>query len=216
MIGPDWFFGYDVVLEFLFAVITMIVAVQGFKIYKATLQKQPLYLAWSFLLISISNIIQSIINFLIITKLNENISQIVKIKSITMFNNIGIYTHMFFMLVGLSILTFMTLKTKEIRGLILITILSLASVFLSANPFLIYNVMTSILLITIVLYYIKNFLKNKKTNTLLIAIAFTFLLFGSIHFLFAVNHGLFYAIGNILELVAFSLVLINFVRVKKR
>lgn len=216
MIGPDWFFGYDVALELLFAIITMIVAIQGFRIYKATLQKQPLYLAWSFLLISISNIIQSIINFLIITELNENVSQIVKIESITLFNNIGIYTHMFFMIVGLSILTFMTLKTKEIRGLILIPILALTGTFLSINPFYFYNVITSILLITITWYYINNYLKNKKTNTLMIAIAFLFLLFGSIHFLFAVNHSLFYAIGNILELVAFSLVLVNFVRVRKR
>ena len=216
LLSPTWFFGYDIVLEISFAIITFIVAMLGFKVYKATSQKQPLYLAWAFLFISISNILLSILNLLILTKLNENICGTIKIHSVTTFNTIGIYINMFFMIIGLALLTFMTLKSKDIRGLIVITGLSLIAVFLSANALYMFYAVSSLLLITISGYFIKNFLKNKKTKTLLIAIAFLFLLFGSVHFLFAVNHQLFYVIGHFLELIAYSLVLINFFMVLKR
>ena len=216
LLSPDWFFGYDVILEILFAIITFVVAMLGFKVYKATSQKQSFYLAWAFLLISISNILQSTLNLLILTKLNEPICAAIKIQSVTAFNILGTYIHMFFMIIGLAVLTFMTLKSKDIRGLIVITGLSLIAVFLSANSIYIFYAVSSLLLIIISWYFAKNFLKNKKTKTLLIAIAFLFLLFGSIHFLFAVNHQLFYVIGHILELIAYSLVLSNFFMVLKR
>lgn len=215
-VAQNWIFGYDVLLEVLFAVITLMVAILAFKVYRATRHKQPFFLAWAFLLISISNIFQSILNFLIYTKINENICEIMKIQSIQNFNTVGIYINMFFMVIGLSTLTFMTLKTNDIKGLYLIVGLSLIAVFFNQNPLLMFYLIASILLVIISVYFIKNYLHNKKTKTLLIAIAFIFMLLGNIHFLFAVNHQLFYVIGHFLELVAYSLVLSNFFMVLKR
>lgn len=215
-LSPDWFFGYDIVLEILFAIVTFIVSLLAFKVYKSTSQKQAFYLGWSFMLISISNIFQSIINFLIITKLNENICGVIRIQSVEAFNAAGMIIHMFFMIAGLSVLAFMTLRLEDYRGLVLIAGLALIAVFLSANPLYMFYAVSSLLLVIISWYFIRNFLRNKQTKTLLIAIAFLFLLFGSVHFLFSVNHALFYAIGHFLELIAYSLVLSNFFMVLKR
>lgn len=216
LLSPDWFFGYDVLLEFLFAIVTFIVALLGFRIYHRTSQKQPLFLAWGFLLISISNILQSILNFLAITELNENVCGVINLQSITVFNTVGTYLHMFFMVLGLAVLSFMTLRSDDLRGLFLIAILSLLAVFFSANPLYFFYVVSSLLLLFISWFFIRNFLQNKQTKTLLVAIAFLFLLFGSVHFLIAVNHQLFYVVGHFLELVAYGLVLTNFFMVKKR
>jgi hypothetical protein len=216
MLASAWIFVYDVVLELLFAIVTLVVSLLAFKVYRVTSQKQVFYLAWGFLFVSLSNIFRSIINFLIITEINQDVSVMVKVQSIVTFNNMGIFLHLFFMILGLSLFAFMTFRTKDIRLLILITGLSLMAVFFSVNPLHNFHYVSSLLLIIISYYFIKNYLRNKKTMTLLVAIAFLFLLFGNIHFLFSVNHEVFYVIGHMLELVAYGLVLTNFFMVLKR
>ena len=216
MLTPQGFFGFEVLLEMLFAIIIFIVATMGFKIYRITSQSQAFYLSWAFLLIGISKVFESILNILIITKLNENICQVAKINSVHMFNNIGMYIHILFMIVGLSLLTFMTFKSEEIRGFLLIVGLSLISIFVSNNILYSFFTISSFLLIIVSWFFIKNYLRHKNTKTLLIGIAFLFLLFGNIHFLFAVNHSLFYIIGLVLELIAYGLILSNFFMVLKR
>lgn len=216
MISPEWFVGYDVILEFIFAVVTFVIAIFGFKIYKETSQKQPFYLALGFMLIGISNIIQSIVNILIISELNETTSLITQLTEITSFNLFGLYVHMTFMLLGLSLLAFMTLKTKNIRALILLMGLTLFSLILSTNHVVMFYTLSALLLLSISEYYIEHFFKNKQTKTLLIAIAFVLLLFGSIRFLFEINHQSFYFIGHIIELIAYILVLSNLFMVLKR
>ena len=70
-------------------------------------------------------------------------------------------------------------------------------------------------MIFITWHFIKNYMNKKHPNTLLIALAFLFLLFGSFHFLISVDHQLFYAIGHILELFAYLLILLNLYLVRK-
>jgi hypothetical protein len=50
---------------------------------------------------------------------------------------------------------------------------------------------------------------------MLVAAAFLFLLFGRAHFIMSVDHELFYALGHILELVAYIFILWNFYLVRK-
>ena len=214
--APQWFYGYDVGFELLFAVITIIVAIFAYRIYKATNQNYAKYLSIAFFLIGLSNIFQSIINFLILTKLNENICGFVKIQSVAYFNTIGAYIHMILFLIGLVYLVFMTFKSENKTILTLLVLVSLLSMFLSSNILYTFYLLSSIYLIIISLYFIRNYLKNKKTQTLLIAVAFLFLLFGSIHFLFSVNHQLFYAIGHLLEFIAYVLIFTNLIMVRKK
>ena len=98
--SPSWFFGYDVALEFAFAVISITVAILAFQIYKKTLRKQIRIFGISFLFISISYFMQSVLNYLIITKANEQICAAIKINSIAAFNNAGIMIHIFFLTIA--------------------------------------------------------------------------------------------------------------------
>jgi len=158
---------------------------------------------------------QSVLNFLIITSLNLNINRMVLIRGIIASEELGLLIHVFFMTLGLSILAYTTFKSPSVSNLGLIMSLSVLGVFASINKLYMFYLITTILLIFITWHFIKNYLRNKRTNTLLIAIAFTFLLFGSFHFLISVDHQLFYVIGHILELFAYLLILINLYLVKK-
>ncbi len=214
--SPPWFFGYDVALEAIFAVITLLVSVFAYKIYTRTCQRSVKYFSISFFLISVSYFIQSILNFLIISRLSENVCTMMKIQSVSVFETMGILTHIFFMTVGLSILMYTTLKDKRLRALWLLLILSLSSIFLSRNILYMFYLVSTVYLMFISWHFIQNYLENRQVKTLLVAVAFLFLLFGSFHFLISVNHQLFYAIGHILELFAYIFICINFYLVRKR
>ncbi|MFH1591126.1 MAG: hypothetical protein ABIC95_04325 [archaeon] len=173
-------------------------------------------LSISFLLISISYLIQSLFNFFIISKANQEICRIIKIESILLFDTLGLYAHISFMTLGLTLLAYMSFRTEKKRILLLLVAISMFGVFLSMNALYLFFLFSSIYLVFISWYFIENFLRNRQKKTLLTAIAFLFLLFGTIHFIFSVNHQLFYAIGHILELFAYLLILSNLLLVLKK
>jgi len=213
---PRWFFGYDVFLELAFALITLIVSYYAYKIYRLSGQYQSKLFSIAFSFFSISYFIQSLLNFAIISKLGENICSAIKLQNITTLNLYGIYIHTIFSVIGLVTLAYMTLKTKSLKIYSMILLISLLTLILSLNKIYLFYVLSSFLLVYIVLHYLVNFLENKQINTLLVLIAFLLLLFGHIHFIFAINHELFYILGHFLELTAYLLILINLIMVLKK
>ncbi|MFC1769257.1 hypothetical protein ACFLZX_05850 [Nanoarchaeota archaeon] len=214
---PSWFFGFGIGLELLFAIITLGLAIFAYRIYKVTDQSQVKLFGISFFLISISYFLQSIFNFLIVSKANENICTALKINSIALFNYYGFYAHIIFMISGLVVLLYMTFKIKRERIFWLLLVTSLLVVYMGRDPFNVFYLLASIYLIFISWHFIENYLKNRrKKKTLLIAVAFIFLLVGRIHFNFVTNHELFYVVGHVLELFAYLFILLNFYLVKKK
>ena len=213
---PKWFFGYDIILELLFAIITLTVSLFAFKIYKLSGQKQSKLFGIGFLLISLSYFAQSFINFAIVSKLNENICQTLKIISVNTLNIVGIYLYMALFLTGLITLTYMTFRLLDLRIFTIILIIVLLSVILNSRAMYLFYILSSLLLIYIIIHYLKNYLHKKRGRILLILTAFIFLLFGRLHFIFSINHELFYALGHILELIAYLLILINLILIIKK
>ena len=195
---PNWFFNYSVILELAFAMITFTVGLFAFKINKLSEEKSAKLFGISFIFLSLHYFIQSFINFSIVSTLNKNICNLMKIQDINTLNIIGAYSHMLFFIIGLSTLTYMTLKIKSRTAYILILILPLSSILFSENKLYVFYIISSIFLIFITMHYMKNYMKNKQIKTLFILIAFIFLLFG--HFL---------------ELIAYLLILLNLILVLK-
>ena len=213
---PNWFFGYDVLLELAFAIITLVVSFFAFKIYKLTAQRQPKLFGISFLLISLSYFVRSFVNFAIIIKLNEDICRVLKVVSVNTWNSFGIYAYVILFIAGLITLAYMTIKVNNSRLYALLLTIPIIILLLSPNPLYLYYIISSILLVFIAIHYFKNYIKRKQPKTLLVLTAFAFLLFGNIHFIFSVNHGLFYIIGHFLELGAYLLILTNLILVIKK
>jgi len=199
-----------------FAIITLGLGLFAFKIHKLSEQKSTKLFGISFIFISLHYFIQSLLNFSIVSTLNQNICNIMKIDNINSLNTLGAYSHMLFFIMGLATLTYMTLKIENKTTYILLLILPIASIIFSQNKLYLFYAIASIFLIFIAIHYLKNYLKNRQFKTLLILIAFIFLLFGNLHFIFSVNHGVYYIIGHFLELVAYLLILLNFILVLKK
>ena len=209
-IVPYWFIGYNVVLELVFAVIGFLVCYYGYKVYKLSGQKQPRLFCISFLFIAIAYSIQSVLNLGVLDYFNADIG------NTHILYIIGIYLHIFFLLTGLITLTYMTFKVSNWRIYSLLFVIVMLSIFLSINQLFLFYLLSSILLLYICYHYFKNYLENRQGKTLLVLVAFIFLLFGKIHFLFALDHATYYAVGHILELVAYVLILINLIMVTRK
>ena len=212
---PSWFLNYGMLFELAFAIITLVVGLFAFRIYKLSEQKSAKLFGISFIFISLHYFLQSFLNFSTLSKINQNICDIMKISDINSLNIMGAYSHMFFFLIGLTTLVYMTLKIENKTAYALLLTLPLAAIVFATNKLYLFYAMASILLIFISIHYLKNYLKNKQVKTLFILIAFIFLLFGNLHFLVSVNHGIYYVIGHFLELIAYILILLNFILVLK-
>jgi len=215
-LAPAWFFGYDVAFELVFAVVALVVSVFAFKIYRLTDQNQIKLFGISFLLISASYFIQSAFNYLIISKLNENISRALKIQSVALLDALGFYAYIFFMTIGLVVLVHMTLRTKKVGILWLLISTSLLGIYFSIDIVYMFFTFSTVYLTFLSWHFIRNYLHNRQKKTLLITVAFVFLLISSVHFFVSINRSLFYATGHILELAAYLLILFNFYLVLRK
>lgn len=212
---PGWFFGYDIIFGIALLIITLAVSLYSFKIYKLSNQRQSKFFGIAFLLFSISYLVELIINFAILSDLTDAFS-VLEINELINLNFMSILVHMIFFTSGLATLIYMISNFKDKKIYFGLLIASLLSLILFGDRIYLFYILSSSLLFLIMLFYAVNSFKEKNRKTILITLAFFFLLVSHIHFIFSVNHTLYYIIGNSLELIAYFFVLINFLKVLKK
>lgn len=211
--SPHWFFGYDIVLEILFAIICLMISLYAFKIYKKTDELKLKLFGLAFLFISLSYIIQSIFSFLIISKTDITLCSIINIKSIHLFNLLGMYTHIILMTAGLVTLAYTTFQINKRRLLVLLLVISILGIFMSKNSIDIFFLFTTIYLIILAYHFIKNHFEKKNEHSLIIASAFICLFLAYINYIISLAYPFFYVFGHLLELIAYVLILWNLYKV---
>ena len=214
--SPEWFFGYDIILELIFMVIILTVSYYSLKIYKLSGQREAKLFSLAFFFIAASYFIQSVVIFSIISTLNQSISLALKVMRVESINITGFFLQRFLFLLGLVTLVYMILKIKDKKLYFLLVLLTLIPLLFSPNMSYTFYLLSSIFLVYVTSHYLVNYIRHKQKKTLLVLAAFSFLLFGSIHFLISVNHSLFYVIGHFLEFIAYTLILINLILVIKK
>jgi hypothetical protein len=213
---PPWFFGIDIVFELVFAIVTLVVGLYSFKVYKLSGQNSSRLFGLAFLFFSISYFIQSFLNLAILSKLAEDICVAIKLSPIATLSIIGINIHIIFFIVGLVLLTYMTLRINSYRTSLLLLVICLASVLIAHDSVYWFYSLSSILLVFIVSYYYSNYMNNHGISCLFVFIAFLFLFVANVHFIFASSYAIFYAIGHFLELIAYVLILINLIIILRK
>lgn len=214
--SPSWFFGYDILFEGIFALITLAVSFLAYKIYKKTSEKQVRLVSFGFLAIAISYVFQSIFNALMIGEMRESVNPLIKMKNMLFFQTAGIYLQMFFMMLGLAILLYMSFRTPKQRVFWFILTVMLFPLLIIGNALQVFFLFSTIALGFILWYFIDNYREHRQGKTLLVTLAFLFLFIGKAHYLIGVDHHLFYVLGHILEMIAYLLILTNLLLVLKK
>jgi hypothetical protein len=210
---PSWFFGYDIVLELLFALVTLFVALYAWRVYRISKEREFGLMGVAFTFISLSFFAWSIINMFMVEELNEA-TRVLVLHSITLLSVIGVYSHILLFMCGLITLFFMTVKNGDDRMYALTIILSILGILFAMSKTMAVYTFSSIILAFITYYYAKNYVKNKNFTTFTIMSAFVLLLSASLLMLF---DGLpyVYVICHIFEFVSFSAILIALISILK-
>ncbi len=216
-VQAPWFFGYDIILELIFAVIVFVLAVFALRFYKLTLQRSTGLLGAGFLFISLSYFFQSVFNFFLLSKIGVKPFLTLNEFSFALtLQAIGAYGQMFFMLVGLIILLYMTFEVSRRSLLAVMLLLAVVPLLFVQNPFFVFYFIATICFIFVAWHFVKNYLYKKRRLSKIIAVAFVFLAFGGIQFVLAVQEPALYVLGHMLSLIAYILMLINFYMVLKK
>jgi hypothetical protein len=214
---PVWFNGYDLVFEMIFALITLMVGLKAFQVYKISGQEQAKFFGVSFILISLCHFFQGFLNFVVLANFNEFTESTANILKAIAINNTATYLHVLFFLLALLILAYMTLNIKSPKTFVLLFIITIISILFVPNQLFIVNILSTVLLFYIFIHYLGHYIEHKRVQTLLVFIAFALLfLVGSLHFIiFPISHDLDYIMDHILTFVAYALILANFIMVEK-
>ncbi|RME52739.1 hypothetical protein D6783_03915 [Candidatus Woesearchaeota archaeon] len=213
---PPWFFGFDIAFELVFAAITLAVSLQSWRVFKLTRQRMPKLFGTGFLLISVSYLVWAFVNLTIALKLDDASCAFCLGLQVALLDRIGIFLHLLFFLAGVVVLTYNTLRIKSAPTLTLLLILTLGWLVLTIQKLWVFYILTSILFIFIVSYYLQRFLDRRSWKTFSIFLAFVLLFLGTLQFIFLSVNTVYYAAGHVLELVAYILILVELIRVLKK
>lgn len=212
---PNWFFGFDIAMELLFAVITFLVAVFAFKISSVTKEKKVKLFGIGFLLISLSYFVWAGLNYWFVDLVQDGFREI-SINQVAFIGVLSLYAYVTLFTIGLVTLAYLTCNNLGGRTYYLMIGLSLLVIASSLYKLISFRIL-SIFLISFILYrYFEDYLKNKNKKTLLVSLAFALLLLSSIDFLFLSVYYETYVLGHILELAAYLLILVNLIKSVKQ
>lgn len=212
---PDWFFGYDILLELFFAFIAFLVSFYAYKVYRISDQRQTKFLSIAFFFISVSYFILAVINFIVAQNLDEQVCGALGLNRVFLLQLFGTYLHALFFIMGLITLAYITFNTKSMSVYFLLLSIVLTSVYYNPVKLFIFYVLSALITGYLIYYYAKAYLSIKKPNVMLMLIAVIFLFLSTVHFIFAINNSLFYFIGHLLELAAYVIILSNLLMVLK-
>jgi len=85
---PQWFFGYDSILELAFAIVTLLVGVYAFKIYKISGQRQLRLFGTAFMSFSLAYFVISYLNFCVISELKGDLCELAESSNLSFLNSI--------------------------------------------------------------------------------------------------------------------------------
>lgn len=212
---PSWFFRVDSVMEIIFALCTLVIALTAFKIYFLTKEKNIKGFAIGFLLLSLSYALWAAITAITIPQVREAVSETVTGVSdfqISLISALGINAYMMLFLAGLVILAYNTFNVKKAGIYYLILGPTLVAIVISIEKFITLRIMAVFFLSFIAYYYLQVYHVKQNRKSLGAFLGFTLLLIANLLYLFAPLNELSYVISHGIELSAYVLLLIVLLR----
>lgn len=221
MVGPLWFVGFDSLMELVAFLIALAIAYQAFKGYRLTKQRTLLYVHFSFVLLSVGLLIDSVAGFL------GMLARALRVTVALTLVGYSIYFLAQLLAYGLLIYAYVS----QTRNLSTTSIpLLLAPPFSSATlqappgalikllgPLVEYHPISEIVLLFLIFYVAVqtglNYSATKDRNAFLVFLAFLFLALSHLFFILEPFSPLLFVIGHVLQLSGFLSLLTMLLRV---
>lgn len=217
---PMWFHTTDLFIQLLFALVTLLIAFYSFRVYKITKTRYPFLFGFGFLAVSLAYLTQLFLDLLIRLQISSNdiISRVIGLEAAqTTFQLSALATisYIVLMVSGLGLLSYVTLKERGTKPLLLILSLSFVALLLAANYTVAFYLITSIFLLFMSAQYYQRHEKSRSIQSLYIFFGFALLFLGNILLALASIMISMYIIGHLLSLVGYIFLLASLLRVVK-
>lgn len=216
-----WFKGPEFLIELVFAAVAFIIAFYAYRVYKISRQRSIMLFGAGFTFISLAYFIQAILNLLIFRSVTTN--DIVRIASGNAIAQTGVQlsiiatvSHVAFMTLGLVFLSYVTLKERGIKILLLLLSMSFVALVLSNNPLLVFYLLTSIFLLFITAQHYQRHSETRTYNSFYVFLGFALLFLGNIQLALSTSLGLLYISGLVVLLLGYLSLLASLVRVVRK
>lgn len=218
--SPQWFYGIDILFEFINVIAALLIAFFSYKIYKFTKDKYCLYFGLSFVAICLSFMSKILTNFQLYFKILRR-SKVIDQALVTLtthktfnFFMTGYFFHRVFMLLALAGILFIICKYDKKLLVLFAYFIAIIAAF-STSEYFIFHVTTSILLGYIFYNYYLNYKYNPTKNTFLVAFAFLLILISQIIFINIIIGVENYVIAQIIQVVGYLTLLYAYIRINK-
>lgn len=217
---PDWFLGKDVIIETFSFIVLFIFSFLAIKNYKMNKNRSFLYLGAGFALIALAQLAAVMTKLVLYYDIGPSqaigiaiiTSQLV--SSVDIFYSAGFFFQRFLTLAGLYIIYRLPRHKKSVGDYVLVLYFVLISALLSKGVFYLFHLTALVLLILIFDNYHALYKKNKFVNTKILLIAFGMLALSQLIFILS-NIEIMFVLGNIIELISYTVLLILIVRILK-
>lgn len=220
LIGPQGFIGIDSIFEAISIIVSFLVAIFAYKVYKMTSQKKYLNFSIAFLLISLALSFKIISNFVYFYKTVEQsfygLFTITYRYNFDFVNIIASFLYRFLMLIAFTMLLVSVLRVKDKRLVFLLMVFSFLLVILSFNSYFIFHLLLVLILGFISYHSFDNYRTKKSRGSMLVMTAFMVLLISQFVFVFQYFTDELYGIGESLLLIGFLLILTEYILILRK
>lgn len=211
---PGSFYLDSVVLQFLFAIVTILVSYYSYRIYRISGEKDDGLFSLSFFFISVSYWSWLVFTYFVLEPVGKFVYTI-DLQNSNFIGLIPIYVHLSFFIIGFSNLVYMKLRVSNQYVYALILCLTLPFLFVAYRLIDFTYIISSVLLFFISLLYIRDYRMRKNRKLFPLIIAFSLLFFSTICFIFGDNYQSFYVMGHLFMALSYLIILIKLVALFK-
>lgn len=214
---PHWFNSSGIILELVFALVTVLIAFYSYKVYKIAKQRYTLLFGAAFFSMAIAYFVQAALNFMIHRSINSLDIFLMALDPshcpTLQLSVIAVTLHIFFMIAGLSLLAYVTLKERNYQIYGLLLVLSFVGIIFSSNLVFVFHLLATVFLAFITAQHYRRHGKHRSLNSFLVFFSFGLIMLGHLQLAISVFLSLFYILGHLTVFVGYILLLVNLLRV---
>lgn len=228
---PEWFNGWDIVVDLVALVIALLIAGYSWRIYKINQENKFAYFSFAFALVSLGlffkTFTSSILYFTPVRDMAADVLRPVagaRLSLSYIYYRGAFFIQMVSMLGAWLLIFFISQKSRarlrkyyEVSQIALFIYLVLLISIVSNFKYFVFYLTSTVILGLVVLNYYKNYLNTDGNRRALhVMLAFLFILAGNMALVFVFLVPVFYVIGEMLMLLGFLLLLYTYAKVRRK
>jgi hypothetical protein len=211
---PDWFLEINLAFHLVFIIVSALVALYAYRIYKLSGQRELKLFSLSFAFLSLSHLVEVFISIFFLSVSGTDVHPLI-IQRIPDVQNISVAFYILFFILGLVTLLYTTLKIKRLRVYTLLIVLTFAAINYSFNkPIMIYLI-SSLFLLFVNYHYLMEYREKRNCNLFLVFVGITALFLSNLLLLLEPNSILTYVSSNTIELIGYIFIAFSLLKVIK-